>query len=153
MAEADIVDAAVGVTPGSPVAVLRRQRDVFVRHTQGSHDVLIAPTDPGGVSLLERAAVALRVASIERDEALMAHYQARLDQIGGEAPARLAAMLDHVSLVARSPGSATRDRLDALRDAGLTPRDIVVVTQIVAFVSYQVRLVAGMRALNAELGA
>ena len=77
----DIVDAAAGLAPGSPVAALRRQREAFVRHTQGSHDVLITPADPAGVSLVERAAAALRVASIERDTALIALYRDRLREI------------------------------------------------------------------------
>jgi CMD domain protein len=149
---ADIVDAAAGLAPDSPVALLRRQREVFVRHTQGSHDVLIAPADPGGVSLIERAATALRVASIERDAALIAHYRARLREAGGdpdatEAPPRLAAILRHVELITTNPGTATRADLGALGNAGLAPRDIVTVTQIVAFVSYHVRVVAGLRAL------
>jgi uncharacterized protein YciW len=148
----DVVDVAVGLTADSAVAALRRQRPDFVRYTQGSHDVLIAPTDPGGVSLVERAAVALLVASIERDAALVAHYQARLDELGGERPARLGTILEHVTLVAGSPGAATRAGLERLAGVGLSPRDIVVVTQIVAFVSYQARVVAGLRALDADIG-
>ena len=54
------------------------------------------------------------------------------------------------ALVAAAPGTATPADLDALRIAGLGPADIVAVTQIVAFVSYQVRVVAGMRALAAD---
>jgi CMD domain protein len=164
----DIVDVVAGLSPGSPLATLRRQREAFVRHTQGSHDVLIAPADPAGVNLLERAVAALRVASIEHDTALMEHYRTRLQQIGADAQTigaaeqgtaskdlqpRLAAILDHVALVAAAPGTATRERLDALRQAGLTPRDIVTLAQIVAFVSYQVRVVAGLRALGQEMGA
>jgi CMD domain protein len=152
----DIVDTAAALEPGSPVAALRRQREAFVRHTQGSHDVLIGPADAGGVSLVERAAAALRVASIEREAALIAHYRERLGEIGGDAAAieamqaapRLAAILRHVSLVASTPGSATRADLEALRNVGLAPRGIVVLAQIVAFVSYQVRVVAGLRALT-----
>ncbi len=168
MTGADVVDAAADLSIASPVATLRRQREAFVRHTQGSHDVLIAPAHPAGVSLIERAAVALRVASIERDAALVAHYRARLQAVGadqaviagveesgsarGLSPS-LAAVLEHVSVVTTVPGSATQARLDALRDAGLAPRDIVTITQIVAFVSYQVRVVAGLRALAQEIGA
>ncbi|HME27607.1 MAG TPA: hypothetical protein VKI44_40840 [Acetobacteraceae bacterium] len=59
----------------------------------------------------------------------------------------------HVELVAAAPGSATQADLDVLRNAGLTPRDIVVIAQIVAFVSYQVRVVAGLRALAEETRA
>ena len=148
----DVVDAATGLAADSAVGVLRRQRPDFVRYSQGSHDVLMAPADPGGVSLVERAAVALHVASIERDAALVAHYQARLDELGGDRPARLEAILEHVALVAESPGSATRARLERLAEVGLSPRDIVVVTQIVAFVSYQARVAAGLRALGADIG-
>jgi uncharacterized protein YciW len=92
------------------------------------------------------------VASIERDSALVAHYQARLNELGGDRPTRLEAILEHVALVAENPGSATRARLERLAGVGLSPRDIVVVTQIVAFVSYQARVAAGLRALGADIG-
>ena len=162
MAGTDIVDVAAGLSPLSPVVALRRQRAALVRHTQGSYDVLIMPVDPAGVSLIERAAVALRVASIERDVALLAHYRARLEALGAgrgvvaaaeggggatDVPPRLVAILDHVTVVTTAPGSASRGRLDALRDVGLAPRDIVTIVQVVAFVSYQVRVVAGLRAM------
>jgi uncharacterized protein YciW len=157
----DSVDTAAGLDAHSPIAALRRQREAFVRHTQGSHDVLLGPSDPGGVSLIERAAAAFRVASIEGDAALAAHYRERLREVGADVAAiealhpapRLAAILRHVSLVTTAPGRATQADLDALRDVGLGARDIVVVTQIVAFVSYQVRVVAGLRALAEETRA
>jgi CMD domain protein len=162
MAGTDFVDVAAGLSPLSPVVALRRQRAAFVRHTQGSYDVLIMPADPAGVSLIERAAVALRVASIERDVALLAHYRARLEALGvgrgavaaaeggggaTDVPPRLVAILDHATVVTTAPGSASQARLDALRDVGLAPRDIVAIAQVVAFVSYQVRVVAGLRAM------
>jgi uncharacterized protein YciW len=146
----DVIDAIAGLGPESPVALLRRQREAFVRHAQGSHDVLLAPDDPGGLSVTERAAIALCVATMERDEALIAHYQARLESVGGVS-ARLDVILDHVRLVVGSPAAATRERLDALIAVGLAPRDIVAITQIVAFVSYQVRVVAGLRALAGDV--
>jgi CMD domain protein len=164
MSDSDVVDAAAGLASGSAIAMLRRQREVFVRHTQGSHDVLIAPADPAGVSLVERAAVALRVAMIEHDAALTAHYTRRLREAGadaatieaaatGNATSRLGAILHHATRIASAPGSADKPMLDTLRDAGLAPRDIVTIAQIVAFVSYQVRVVAGLRALAQDVGA
>lgn len=146
----DVIDAATGLLPQSPVALLRRQREAFVRHAQGSHDVLIEPTDPGGLSLNERTAIALCVASIERDDALIAHYRARLERVRHVSP-RLDTILDHVKMVVSNPAAATRERLDAPITVGLSPRDIMAITQIVAFVSYQVRVVAGLRALSEGL--
>ena len=163
----DVVDAAAGLAPDSRVATLRRQREAFVRHTQGSHDVLITPADPAGVSLTERAAAALRVATIEGDAALSAHYRSRLQEIGADTTTiaaaeggsgaavvspRLASILRHVDMITRTPGAADPAHLDALRDAGLAPRDIVTITQIVAFVSYQTRVVAGLRLLGGRSG-
>jgi CMD domain protein len=164
MNDSDIVDAAAGLASGSAIAMLRRQRDAFVRHTQGSHDVLIVPAEPVGVSLIERAAVALRVATIEHDAALATHYAQCLRQAGadaatieavasGNASSRLGAILHHATRITSAPGSADKPMLDALRRAGLAPRDIVTIAQIVAFVSYQVRVVAGLRALAQDVGA
>jgi CMD domain protein len=165
MTGTDAVDAAAGLAPGSPVAELRRQREQFVRHTQGSHDVLITPDEPAGVSLIERAAAALRTAAIGGDAPLIAHYRSRLHDIGANATLiaaaehgpgtqaiapRLTAILRHVSLIAATPRAANPTHLDALREAGLTPRDIVTIAQLVAFVSYQTRVVVGLRLLNAE---
>jgi uncharacterized protein YciW len=156
MTETDIIDRAAGLASGSPVAALRRQRPDFVRHGQGSYDVLIMPADPGGVSLAERAAVALRVASIEQDAVLSAHYRERLQAVGGSEPGetpRLTAILRHVTLITGTPGAATKADLDTLLAAGLQPRDIVAIAQIVAFVSYQVRATTGLRLLDRETRA
>ena len=50
-------------------------------------------------------------------------------------------------IVDTAAGLAPDSPVAALRDVGLASRDIVVLAQIVAFVSYQVRVVAGLRAL------
>ena len=65
---ADIVDAAAGLGAGSLVALLRRQREVFVRHTQGSHDVLIAPGGTVGRTSSGKVQRAMTRARYERGE-------------------------------------------------------------------------------------
>lgn len=77
MAEtADVLNAIVGAAPGSAMAALRAQRPEILRHTQGSHNVLVSPDDPGGLSLAERALVVQRVAALSGHVALAAQYQA-----------------------------------------------------------------------------
>jgi uncharacterized protein YciW len=66
---------------------------------------------------------------------------------------RLAALLRHADLVASRPGDCGQADIDRLVALGLSPRDIVAVTQLVAFVPYQVRLLAGLRAMQGEDGA
>jgi CMD domain protein len=156
----DVIDAVAEIAEGSALAALRAQKPDLVRYSQGSHDVLLAPDDPGGFSLAERAAVALRIAVLDEHPALAAHYRERLRAVGGAAlldaaergpepatPTRLAAILDHVQRLTTAPGSATPAHLASLQAVGLAPRDIVSLSQLIAFVSYQVRLLAGLRLL------
>ena len=74
----DVMDTLAALAPGSPLAELRRQRPDVVKHLQGSDDVIFSPADDGGLARPERAAAALRIAVLLRDETLGAHYRARL---------------------------------------------------------------------------
>ena len=49
--------------------------------------------------------------------------------------------------VAERPGQVGQAGIDALAAEGLSPQDIVAVTQLVSFVPFQVRLLAGLRAM------
>jgi uncharacterized protein YciW len=131
---------------------LRRRREDYVRYSQGSYDVLIRPSEPGGLSLPERAAAALRVAEVNNDTALTAHYRALLPDPSSSSP-RLTAILAHVELVACTPREATSAHLAALEHVGLTARDIVVLSQLIAFVSYQTRVLTGLSLLQAGSAA
>ena len=152
--DVDLLNAIIGVPPGSPLAALRAQRGEILRHTQGSHDVLLSPADPGGLSLAERALVARRVAELEEHTALTAHYQALLDARGAPAAGpRTAAILAHAELLAVAPGRATKAHLEALASVGLQARDIVALAQLVAFVAYQVRVAVGLSLLAQDMAA
>ena len=143
----DLIDSLVGPT----VAALRAQRPDFVRHTQGYHDVLLAPAAPGGLSPAERALVALTVAERIGHPGLAAHYRALLARqpAPAETP-RCAAILAHVERVATRPGSAGKADLARLQEAGLAVAGIVTLSHIVAFVSYQARVAAGLALLAGE---
>jgi CMD domain protein len=167
MAEyADLVDALLGIAPGSPLALLRDQRAAIRQHSEGAYRELVVPGDPGGVSHAERAALALRVALLGRHEALAAHFRGILQRAGTPAelaaatafPAstgddRLSLLLRYADLVAATPERCGQVEIDALTTHGLSPQDIVAVTQLIAFVPYQIRLLAGLRALQQETAA
>lgn len=61
---------------------------------------------------------------------------------------RLDAMLAHVDLVTLSPKEATRANVEKLSAAGLDDRDIVTLAGLIAFVNYQVLVVAGLKMLR-----
>jgi uncharacterized protein YciW len=150
---ADLLNTILGVAEGSPLAALRAQRPEILQHTQGSYDVLLTPQDPDGLSLAERALVAQRVAALSGHAALAAHYQELVDACGAVAPARREALLAHATLLATSPGRATPANLAALQAVGLSERDIVALSQLVAFVAYQVRAAVGLALLAQEKAA
>lgn len=162
----DVISALAGVAPGSPAAELRRQRPEAMQHAQGSYTALFDPTEPVGLSPAERLASALRVSAIHAAAEAADHYRQRLVEAGAspeivaaaaledagsgsqpdpEVPSRLQAIFRHVDLLSTHPVDATPDDLQALADAGLATVEIVVLSQIIAFVSFQVRVVAALQ--------
>ena len=61
--------------------------------------------------------------------------------------ARLSAALDHMHLLVFHPRDAAPAALQVLLDAGWSTTDIVTLSQIAAFLSFQIRVVAGLRVL------
>ena len=62
---------------------------------------------------------------------------------------RLAAALDHAHLLVFRPRDASPEALQALLDAGLDTTEVVTLSQLVAFLTFQLRVVAGLEALAA----
>lgn len=63
--------------------------------------------------------------------------------------ARLTKAFEHVHLLVFRPRDADPAALQALLDAGWSTNDIVTLSQLVAFLSFQIRAVGGLRALAA----
>ncbi len=150
MAE-DVIEQMVDVAPGSPLAEALATRAGLMQASQANYAAVLTPQDPGGLSHQERFALACRIARLNGDERLAAHYA---DAAGGvtadpDASARMAAILRHVDLVALTPRDATPSDIAALQNAGVATADIVRLSQVIAFVSYQVRVIAGLRLMGA----
>ncbi len=128
---------------GPRVAALRAARPDFVRYTQGSYDAMVAPEHPEGLTASERAQAACRTAELCGHTALAAQYRSLPSAPGP----RDAAILRHAALLATNPGQATRADIAALTAAGLSPMEVVTLSQVVAFVAYQVRVAAGLALL------
>lgn len=63
--------------------------------------------------------------------------------------APLSAALEHAHLLTLHPRDASPAALQALLDAGWRTTEIVTLSQLVAFLAFQIRVVAGLRALAA----
>ena len=62
---------------------------------------------------------------------------------------RLTAALAHTHMLVFHPRDAAPEALQALLDAGLSTTAIVTLSQLVAFLSFQIRVVVGLRSLAA----
>jgi CMD domain protein len=63
---------------------------------------------------------------------------------------RLAAGLEHAHLLVFHPRDSSQEALSALLKAGWSTTDIVTLSQLVAYLSFQIRVVAGLRELAAS---
>jgi len=63
---------------------------------------------------------------------------------------RLAAALAHAHLLVFHPRDAAPEALQALIDAGWSTTGIVTLSQLISFLSFQIRVVVGLRALGAS---
>jgi CMD domain protein len=162
----DLIDRLAGLAPGSATHALRHRRDKVATATEGSYRALFDPALPG-LTLTERFAVALYAARLTPSAGLAAHYLDRLRETGLDgatvaaidggsidtlADARLRAMLAFTRKLIEKPVEGDRDALHALPAGGLSTPEVVTLAQLIAFLSYQVRLVAGLRALDGATG-
>ena len=192
--DADVIDALVGIAPGSPLEAIRARRPEARAQAQATYRALFAPADPGTVSTQERFAVGAFVAGLHGQGAIAAFYakgladsgaapalRAAVEAAAAEAAARgpygrfpsgplssedtagpvyrvaadnrralgprLAAAFEHMHLLVFHPRDAAPAALQALLDAGWSTTDIVTLSQIAAFLSFQIRVVAGLGTL------
>ena len=163
----DVISQLAGIQPGSALAELRMQRPEATGHAQGSYAALFDPDDIGDLSVDERLAAALRVATLHAAASAAAHYRQRLAEAGAtpdvvtrtaggagvaEVPTRLQAILRHADLLAVAPARARPADLQALADVGLSTRAIVTLSQVIAFVSFQLRVLRGLELLGGLSG-
>ena len=152
--------AGVGADP--TIAKALALRADILEMTAATEAAVLKPNDPGGLSHALRAALALRIARLNKSQALAGVYEEalRAEQAdrgtekmadpafdGGE-DARLCAMLGFTDLVAVSPRDATAADIDRLRDAGIAEPDIVRLAQLNAFLAFQIRLVDGLKLMG-----
>ena len=161
---ADLIDTLAALPTGSAVSAVRHQRDKVVAATQGSYDSIFDPALNGAPALAERLLAAHDIARLAGSAVLQAHYRERLQTLpltsaqqaalDGQPPssdARLQAILTFSRTLTERPVDGDQAALQKLPAAGLTTPEVVALAQLIAFVAYQLRVVAGLQAL-VELG-
>ncbi|MBO1040903.1 CMD domain protein [Brucella pituitosa] len=159
----DVINDVLQLTPQSPLAQLRAKRALIEKLTQTSYEAAIHPKQPRNFSYPYRAALAARIAKLWKSDDLAQHYDRLLDaenatddlcQIAepswqpDAAEPRLSAIVAHTDLVSLNPKAATKANIETLKLAGLDDQDIVTLAGIIAFINYQVLMVAGLKMLR-----
>ena len=103
-------------------------------------------------SVYDRLSTALTVAQVYGVQRLCNHYAARLAPLPGPDSSRasnqrLAQMTQFARQLAFSPNVIDARARQQLEDVGLTRHDIVLMSQIIGFISFQARAVAVLQAL------
>lgn len=148
---------ASGATPDTLAGAAINHRAQILAMTQTAEEAVLRPTDPGRWPHNLRAALAVRIARHNRCEALAqileeaiagSPHAALTDPAAMSPDATLAAALAFVDRVATNPKEATAADIETLQRAGISDADIVRLSELVAFMGYQVRLAAGLALLR-----
>ncbi|MDR6398549.1 CMD domain-containing protein [Herbaspirillum seropedicae] len=160
---ADVIDQLAGLSVGSALHSLRHQRDKVAVASQGSYDTLFDPALEG-IGLDERLLVALYACRLAGADDLVAHYRARALVISVDAAqlaaaetgepeqlpeGRLRAMLVFTRALTQRPVEGDKAAIEKLPAAGISTPAVVALSQLIAFVSYHLRVVAGLKAMRA----
>lgn len=165
VATPDVVYNILGVGERSKIAALRNTKPQQIEELQNYYRSIFAPeaVSAAGFSVADRALVAVRVASHTGSTAVTDWYANLATSNGVDAATitrardvadswddatTLGAAIRRADKVTTHPVDTRAEDLQWLKDAGLTPAAILSLSQAIAFVSYQLRFIAGLRALG-----
>jgi uncharacterized protein YciW len=165
MTRTDVIDSILGPHSAAAVSLLRGEKPELAAQMQDYYNAVFepAPDSAQALSPAERWLIAVRTASRTKSAIVVEWYSEQALRSGVDTDAiaktadsalpwvgepRMTAIMRHVDLIVSHPGDSSRADIDALLNAGLTPAAIVALSQVVAYVSYQLRLIAAFRALG-----
>ncbi len=158
----DTIDHLLDLKPGMTTYSVRHEREKVVLATQGSEQGLFDPALPG-LTVEERLLAALLACKLTPAIELASEYASRLKKIGTSpqltglvisadllniSSPRLRSILTFTHTLITNPVRADREALLTLKQDGLSTPEIVTLAQLIAFISYQVRLAAGLKAMK-----
>jgi len=135
-----------------------RSRSSILAMTQQAEQAVLNPDEPGAWPATLRCALAARIAAVNELPELKKHYLDRvsthkfaalgeLDCDGAELGLTL--VVAYTDRVASQPRNIRPEDIRLLQEGGVTDADIVRLTELNAFMAYQVRLVSGLQLMGA----
>ena len=157
----DLIDTLLGLKPESKTWQARQFREKVKKGTQTSYDALFSADLH--FPLQQRWLVAVYASSLMNAAELAAHYRAQAlragvdetligivadDHIEDIADSELGSALQFTRKLILDPIEGNEAALLALKQAGMSTQDVVVLGQLIGFLAYQIRLVAGLKAMR-----
>lgn len=146
-----------GVVPGSELSETLLSRANVLGMMQDAETAVLRPKDFGAFGHELRAAIAARVANLAGDKSLAGQYLADAGECASLAEPSVsggAQGLDAVLAFVDKVSNQTRDAsaLDILKlqAADISDPDIVRLCELVAFLAFQIRVIAGLRLMQEE---
>lgn len=159
----DTIDQLAGLQADHALHAIRHQRAKVALATQACEDLLLGSELPSTLSQAERLVLAAEQARVSGITVLQQLYQQRaqalalppalrrvLDEHGcTTGDTRLDAMRHFVRSLSLEPAQSDRQALLNIPAAGVSVDDTVLLAQLIGFVSYQARVIAGLQAMVA----
>ena len=157
----DLIDTLLNLKPDSKTWQARQFREKVKNGTQASYGALFSPEL--NLPLQDRWLVALYASSLMKSTELAAHYTEQALQAGIDKKLVQMVAEDHVEDIGKSelnsalqftkklildPIEGNEEALLTLKESGMSTQDVVVLGQLIGFLAYQIRLVAGLKAMQ-----
>ncbi|RPE70945.1 uncharacterized protein YciW [Pacificibacter maritimus] len=154
----DAMDRAAGLSADSPLRSFRAFRPEFVEGSEACRLAVLTPEDDLGLSQDLRAAIARRVALGANNSTFLAEYpmpeNPDFSDLATGKPVTdpaLAALASHADMIAATPAKASAAHLAALQSAGYSVPQIIALSELLAYVCFQMRVAHGLRLLEGTL--
>lgn len=144
----DCIDALVAPQDVARSEQLRAPRAKIAASTQAVYDTLFGP-QVASAECSRRLAIASTVARTNGPEAVGRFYAGQARDNPLDHPLQ-EALADWVEIASTTPRLAGHERLAAVETAGVSQREIVTIGQLIGFVAFQARVVAGLLALTGQ---
>lgn len=151
----DAISLAAGMADNSPLHAIRAYRPEFVAGAQACRDAVLTPDDDLGLSPELRNAIARRIARGADNPQLLAGYPmpqtadlAALAQGKPVSRPELSALAHHADMIAADPGRSTAADLNTLQQVGYSVAQIVALSELLAYVCFQIRVAHGLKLLE-----
>lgn len=157
----DLIDSLLKLNPDNSTAKARNFRDEVLLGTQASYDAIFG--EELSLPLTTRWLVAIYASKLSEAEELTEHYlkQARITQIPNDwikailidnlsllPDPTIKAILTFTRTLTLNPIAGDKKALLDLKKSGVSIPDCIALAQLIAFLSYQIRLVSGLKAMQ-----